>query len=58
MIMCNLYSNSNHTNEHKCIARVKLASPLFCSGSGTVHWEQFKARESFSMWHTLNKEQR
>ena len=56
MLMFNLYSNCNATNEHKCIARIKLASPLFCSGSGTVHWQQFKARESFSMWHTLNKE--
>ncbi|CAF0867662.1 unnamed protein product [Rotaria sp. Silwood1] len=57
MIMLNLYSNSNNTNEYKCIAHVKLGSPLYCSGSGTIHWQQFKIRESFSMWHTLNKEQ-
>jgi hypothetical protein len=57
MIMINLYSNSNHENEYKRIAHVKLASPLFCAGSGTIHWQQFKARESFSMWHTLNKQQ-
>ena len=57
MIMINLYSNSNHSNEYKRIAHVKLASPMFCSGSGTVHWQQFKARDSFSMWHTLNKQQ-
>jgi hypothetical protein len=57
MIIFNLYSNSNHTNEYKRIAHIKLASQLFCSGSGTSHWQQFKARESFSMWHTLNKQQ-
>lgn len=57
MLIINLYSNLNNTNEHKCIAHVKLGSSLLCSGSGTVHWQQFKARESFSMWHTLNKEQ-
>ncbi|CAF2162523.1 unnamed protein product [Rotaria magnacalcarata] len=57
MIVFNLYSNSNNTNEYKCIAHVKIGSPLLCSGSGTVHWQQFKARESFSMWHTFNKEQ-
>ncbi|CAF2521378.1 unnamed protein product [Rotaria sp. Silwood2] len=57
MIMVNLYSNSNNTNEYKCIAHVKLGSPLYCSGSGTIHWQQFKARKSFSMWHTLSKEQ-
>ncbi|CAF1449277.1 unnamed protein product [Adineta steineri] len=57
MFMFSLYSNSNPANEYKCIARVKLASASFCSGSGTIHWQQFKLRESFSMWHTLNKEQ-
>ena len=56
ILMFNFYTNSNHTNEYKCVARVKLASALFCSGSGTIHWQQFQARESFSMWHTLNKE--
>ncbi|CAF0891159.1 unnamed protein product [Rotaria sordida] len=57
MIMFNLYSNANHTNEYKCIGHVKIGSPLLCSGNGTIHWQQFKARKSFSMWHTLNKEQ-
>ena len=51
----NLYSNLNSTNEYKCVACIKIASPLFCSGSGTIHWQQFKMRKSFSMWHTLNK---
>ncbi|CAF1107822.1 unnamed protein product [Adineta ricciae] len=57
MLMINLYSNSNSINAYKCVARVKLASSLFCSGNGIVHWQQFQARGSFSMWHTLNKEQ-
>jgi hypothetical protein len=57
MINIGLYSNSNHTNEHRCIAHIKLASPLYCSGSGNVHWQQLQARDSFSMWHTLNKQQ-
>ncbi|UJR29183.1 hypothetical protein I4U23_010397 [Adineta vaga] len=56
MLMLNLYSNCNTTNEYKCIARVKLASSLFCSGNGIIHWQQFQARGSFSMWHTLDKE--
>ena len=57
MLMINLYSNSNSMNAYKCVARVKLASSLICSGNGIVHWQQFQARGSFSMWHTLNKEQ-
>ncbi|CAF0979264.1 unnamed protein product [Rotaria sordida] len=56
MIMINLYSNTNNTNEHRCVGRVKLASPYFCSGSGTIHWQQFKQRQSFSMWHKLIKQ--
>lgn len=56
MIMINLYSNSNHKHEYRCIARVKVASPYFCSGSGTVHWQQFRKRQSFSMWHKLVKQ--
>jgi len=56
MIMINLYSNANNTNEHRCIARVKLASPHICSGTGTIHWQQFNERQSFSMWHTLIKQ--
>lgn len=56
MILINFYSNSNHENEYKRAAHLKLASTLFCSGSGTIHWQQFKARQSFSMWHTLNKQ--
>ena len=54
--MINFYSNSTHTYEHQCIGRVKLASPYFCSGTGAIHWEQFKERQSFSMWHTLIKQ--
>lgn len=57
MIICNLYSNANQTNEYKSIAHIKIASPKVCSGSGTIHWQQFKVRNSFSMWHTLNKQQ-
>ncbi|CAF3498120.1 unnamed protein product [Rotaria sp. Silwood1] len=56
MIMINLYSNANGKNEHRCIARVKLASPYFCSGTGTIHWQRFKQRQSFSMWHKLIKQ--
>lgn len=56
MVLINFYSNSNHDNEYKRLAHLKLASALFCSGSGTIHWQQFKARQSFSMWHTLNKQ--
>lgn len=57
MLSMNLFSNSNHANEYKRIAHLKISSPLFCSGSGTIHWQQFQARDSFSMWHSLNKEQ-
>jgi hypothetical protein len=56
MIMIKFYSNTNNLNEHQCIGRVKLASYYFCSGTGTVHWQQFKERQSFSMWHTLIKQ--
>jgi hypothetical protein len=56
MIIINLYSNANNTHEHRCIARVKLASPYFCAGNGTIHWQQLKERQSFSMWHTLIKQ--
>jgi glycosyltransferase involved in cell wall biosynthesis len=55
MIMIKFYSTSNHLNEQRCIARIKLASQFFCSGTGTIHWQQFKERQSFSMWHTLIK---
>ncbi|CAF3401265.1 unnamed protein product [Rotaria socialis] len=55
MIMINLYSNANNATEHRCIARVKLASPYFCSGTGTLHWQQFKQHHSLSMWHKLVK---
>lgn len=57
MVLVSFYSNANPENEHRCVARVKLGSPLYCADSGTIHWQQFKARESFSMWHTLNKYQ-
>jgi len=57
MILISFYSNGNQQNEHRCIARIKLASPHLASDSGTIHWQQFKARESFSMWHTFNKYQ-
>ena len=57
MLIISLYSNANVSKEFQCIAHIKLASPLLCSGSGTIHWQQFKARDSFSMWHTLNKYQ-
>lgn len=57
MLSINLFSNSNHANQYKRIAHLKISSPLFCSGSGTIHWQQFQARDSFSMWHSLNKEQ-
>lgn len=56
MIIINLYSNANNLNEHQCIARVKLASPFFCSGTGTIHWQQFKQLKSISMWHKLIKQ--
>ncbi|CAF2497083.1 unnamed protein product [Rotaria sp. Silwood2] len=56
MIMVDLYSNAKNMNEHRCIARIKLASPYFCSGTGTIHWQQFKQRQSFSMWHKLIKQ--
>ena len=56
MIMISLYSNSNDTFEHRCIARIKLASSTLCSGSGTIHWQQFQLRQSFSMWHKLIKQ--
>jgi hypothetical protein len=57
ILMFNLYANCNASNEYQCIARVKLGSAMFCSGSGIVHWQQFQARESFCMWHTLNNDQ-
>jgi hypothetical protein len=55
MILISFHSNAASTGEHRCLARVKLGSPLFSSGSGSVHWQQFIARQSFSMWHSLNK---
>ncbi|CAF4329945.1 unnamed protein product [Rotaria magnacalcarata] len=48
---------ANNTSEHRCIARVKLASPYFCSGTGTLHWQQFKQHHSLSMWHKLVKKE-
>ncbi|UJR20521.1 hypothetical protein I4U23_023649 [Adineta vaga] len=56
MIIINLYSNANPKNEYQCIGRVKLASSYICSGNGTIHWQQFKERQAFSMWHTLIKQ--
>ncbi|CAF1275051.1 unnamed protein product [Adineta steineri] len=56
MIRIDFYSNINDTNEHHYIGRIKLGSPYICSGSGTIHWQQFKQRHSFSMWHTLIKQ--
>ncbi|CAF3971890.1 unnamed protein product [Rotaria magnacalcarata] len=57
IILINLYSSANNTSEHRCIARVKLASPYFCSGTGTLHWQQFKQHHSLSMWHKLVKKE-
>jgi len=56
MIIIKFYSNTTYLNEHQCIARIKLASHCYCSGTGTIHWQQFKERKSFSMWHTLIKQ--
>jgi hypothetical protein len=56
MIMIKFYSNTNQFHEHRCTARIKLASYLFTSGTGTIHWQQYKQRQSFSMWHTLIKQ--
>lgn len=57
MVLVSFYSNANPTNEHRCVARIKLGSAHLLADSGTIHWQQFKARESFSMWHTFNKYQ-
>ena len=56
MIMINFYTNANNSNEYQCIARVKLASPYFSSGNGTIHWQQFKERQSFSILFSTLRE--
>jgi hypothetical protein len=56
MIIIKFYSNVNQYNEHRCTFRIKLASYLFTSGTGTIHWQQFQERQSFSMWHHLIKQ--
>ncbi|CAF0845000.1 unnamed protein product [Adineta ricciae] len=56
MLMIDLYSNANQTDEHRCIGRIKFGSSFLCSGSGTIHWQQFRERQAFSMWHTLIKQ--
>ena len=55
MLMIQFYSNGNPLNEYHCIGRMKFSSYLYSSGTGSLHWQQFQERQSFSMWHTLIK---
>lgn len=55
MLMIQFYSNGNPLNEYHCIGRMKFSSFLYSSGTGSLHWQQFQERQSFSMWHTLIK---
>jgi len=59
IIILNLFQTTAGTGENKItksLARIKLASALYCSGNSTVHWNQFITRQSFSMWHTMVKD--
>lgn len=57
MIEISFHSNSTQTKEHRCLAHLKVGSIFLCSGSGPTHWQQVRTRNSFSMWHFLNKYQ-
>ncbi|CAF0847376.1 unnamed protein product [Didymodactylos carnosus] len=50
MVVINFYRNE------QLIAQIKVGSPLYCSGTGAIHWNQLLARQSFSMWHAMSKQ--
>ena len=56
MIVIKFFCNTNQFNQHRCTARMKLASYAFTAGTGAAHWQQFQERKSFSMWHHLIKQ--